>query len=343
MANLPSCEDYEVSINVASLIKCPKLRSGQVEKNALGTIIRYVGGFCIVFPFYKSSGEKTAVRCWIASVEDVKERTRLVAEELKRVNLPYFVNFEYETEGLATNCGIQPIVLMDWVNANPLKDYIQDNLTNPDALRLLAESFKKMVIDLHNVNISHGDLQHGNIMVKNNGALVLVDYDSVYVPALDGYRDEIKGLAGYQHPARWENQYATEKADYFSELVIYTSIMALSYFPFLWNELKIADSETLLFSADDIKSGGNSDIFHKLDSHQNLKPLSEAIKKALRCNRLEELLPLEQAIIPKDVITSNTIRGKWNVQPPVRRQEYIPDTNGMREKWNKTKTGRKQE
>ena len=32
MAKLPSCEDYEVSINVPRLIKCPKLSCGHVEK-----------------------------------------------------------------------------------------------------------------------------------------------------------------------------------------------------------------------------------------------------------------------------------------------------------------------
>lgn len=339
MANLPSCEDYEVSINVASLIKCPELRNGHVEKNALGTTIRYVGGFCIVFPFYKASGEKTAVRCWIASVDDAKERTRLIAKELNRVKLPYFVNFEYETEGIATNCGVQPLVLMDWVNANSLKDYLQDNLENPDALQRLAESFKRMVCDLHKAHISHGDLQHGNIMVKDDGTLVLVDYDSMYVPALSGYRDEIKGLVGYQHPSRWENDYVTEKADYFSELVIYTSIMALSYFPSLWKELKIADSETLLFSSDDIKSKGSSHIFEKLDSHPKLKPLSEALKVALRCSSLDKLLPLEQAIIPKEVRIGNDIRKKWENSPLVERSEYVPDTNNTRTKWNKVKQG----
>lgn len=339
MANLPSCEDYEVSINVASLIKCPKLRYGHVEKNALGTTIRYVGGFCIVFPFYKASGEKTAVRCWIASIENARERTRLIAEELNRVKLPYFVNFEYETEGIATNCGVQPIVLMDWVNANSLKDYLQDNLSNPDVLRRLAESFKSMTCDLHKAHISHGDLQHGNIMVRDDGTLVLVDYDSMYVPALSGYRDEIKGLVGYQHPSRWKNEYVTEKADYFSELVIYTSIMALSYFPLLWEELKIADSETLLFSADDIKSKGTSSIFGKLDSKPELKPLSEALKAALRCLSLDKLLPLEQAIVPQEVRIRSCIRKQWNNPQSVERPEYVPDTNNVRKQWNKVKQG----
>ena len=336
MAKLPSCEDYEISINVPRLIKSRKLSNGHVEKNAVGTTINYVGGFCIVFPYYKSNGEKTAVRCWIASVENAQERTRRIADELRRINLPYFVNFEYEPEGIATNSGVQPVVLMDWVSANSLKDYIQSNLDNPDVLRRLADSFKNMVMNLHKAGISHGDLQHGNILVKDNGDLILVDYDSMFVPALQGFKDEIKGLVGYQHPARWTNQKASEIVDYFSELVIYTSIMAFSYFPKWWNELMVSDTETLLFSADDIKSKGTSLICRKLDSHSELKPLSEAIKKALSCDRLEDLLPLEEAIVPPTVKIAGRMRDKWNNQPTIVRPTYTTDTTNTRAKWNKT-------
>jgi serine/threonine protein kinase len=190
-----------------------------------------------------------------------------------------------------------------------------------------------MVEQLHRVSISHGDLQHGNILVRNNGSLVLVDYDSIYVPSLKGYKDEIKGLVGYQHPARWENTYISEKNDYFSELIIYTSILALSYFPNLWRELNIENTETLLFSSEDINSGGNSSIFRKLESHPQLKDLSIAIKKALQCKSIEDLLPLEKAIIPEYQRMTESIKSKWNV--PRQKETYMPDTTNTRNKWNK--------
>ena len=289
-----------------------------------------------MFPYFLANGEKTAVRCWIASVDNAQERTKLIAEELKKLNLPYFVRFEYEPNGIATNFGVQPIVLMEWVDANSLKDYIQKHISQPDVLRKLAESFKTMVECLHQSGISHGDLQHGNILVKDDGELILVDYDSMFVPSLQGYKDEIKGLAGYQHPARWSNEKATEKADYFSELIIYTSILALSIFPNLWGQLNIKDTETLVFSADDIKSKGTSQIFNKLNSHPELKPLCDAISKALDCNSIDDLLPLEEAIIPFTKRISGGIRGKWNNQPKVTAEVFTPDTTATRAKWNKT-------
>ena len=214
MPTLPNCEDYEISIDTAQLIKSDILMGGYVEKSA-DIIVRYVGGFCIVFPFYLKTGKKCAVRCWIANVSDVRERSRLVAEELKRIQLPYFVNFEYIPNCIATNAGVQPIILMDWVEAQNIKEYVGTHLHDKDVLRKLAENFMQMVKCLHRYHISHGDLQHGNILIQEDGSIVLVDYDSMYVPALAGYADEIKGLAGYQHPARWQNTMLSEKADYF--------------------------------------------------------------------------------------------------------------------------------
>ena len=109
----------------------------------------------------------------------------------------------------------------------------------------------------------------------------------------------------------------------------------MSCFPSLWDELKIKDTETLLFSAEDINSRGTSKIFSKLDSHPELKPLSEAIKKALESDNMNDLLPLEDAIIPATKRIADGVRGKWNNQPKVERLEFTPETTSTRAKWNK--------
>lgn len=306
---MPSCSDYMLSIDTPQLIKAKALSGGHVIK-VNDNIVRYVGGFCVVFPF-QAIGKKYAVRCWFVNVKDAKERTKLIAEELHKVNLPYFVGFEYIDEGIMTDAGLQPVVLMDWVDAKPLKAYLADNLTDTSSLLCLAENFKQMVNDLHLHGLAHGDLQHGNIMVKDDGSLVLVDYDSMYVPALKGYKDDIKGLEGYQHEARWSNDYMTAKADYFSELIIYTSIKALARFPSLWNDLEIEDTDTLLFTADDLASKGNSSIFTTLESDSGLKKLSRAIKHALQESSLDRLLPLEDAIVSSQERIVEDIAAKW--------------------------------
>lgn len=332
MPTLPSCEDYEIAIDTAQLIKSDKLAGGYVEKSA-DVVIRYVGGFCIVFPFYLKTGKKCAVRCWIANVSDARERSRLIAEELQRVQLPYFVNFEYVPDGIATDVGVQPIVLMDWVEAQNIKEYVGDHLYEKDDLRKLAESFKKMVKCLHDNHISHGDLQHGNILVREDGSLVLVDYDSMYVPALTGYVDEIKGLAGYQHPVRWQNKMLSEKADYFSELVIYTSIIALIYHPELWDKLQISDTDTFLFSAKDIENPSGSKLlsFLMTAGNKELHHLIKTLCRELSKNTLNDLFPLEDAVVDP----ADRIKTKWNEENPIPTTEFCPDTERSRNAWNR--------
>lgn len=345
MGKLPKISEYVTVMETPQLLKAPILQNGHIIKHN-DTIIRYAGGFCVVFPF-QTSARKYAIRCWHTNIAEAQERTRRIAQELYQVHLPYFVGFEYFSEGLMTNEGIQPIVAMDWVDAQPLKEYIGDHINDSDALRSLADRFLSMAKDLHRHCLSHGDLQHGNILVKNNGELVLVDYDSMYVPSLDGFTDEIKGLEGYQHESRWKNKKLTSKADYFSELVIYTSLMTLVKYPRLWGELNMEDTETLLFSANDIKSKGNSRIFDILDCDEELRFLSNYLKEFMQCPALDELSPLEKVLqSPIDNISTkwkdngckvdnsaviDNISNVWNA--PHCQPVESPKTESITKKW----------
>lgn len=289
---ITNCDDYSTSIQVPQFVKPAKLAGGSPEMNGFRPVM-YTGGFCVVFP-YKTSNAKYAVRCWHAQVDGVQERMRRISEFLTQQNLPYFVDFQYEEEGINTSKGILPVVVMDWVDAKPLKNYIHDIIGNQSALDSLADHFLQMVSDLHHIGISHGDLQHGNILVKNDGSLVLVDYDSLYVPSISGYSSVTNGLWGYQHPARFSMTQVSSKADYFSELIIYTSIKALSIFPNLWSELNIENTDTMLFSKEDIESKGMSDIFNVISKDEYLSKLVSVIRDFLSKTSIEELKPLEE-------------------------------------------------
>ena len=292
MAVITNCDDYATSIQIPQFLRPQKLSCGSPEMNGIRPVM-YTGGFCVVFP-YKSPQGKYAVRCWHAQVEGAQERMKRISEFLETANLPYFVDFQYYEEGINTSQGVLPIVVMDWVDAKPLKSYIQGILKNKSALNALADNFMQMIKDLHNKGISHGDLQHGNIMVKSDGRLVLVDYDSMYVPSLQGYSSTTSGLWGYQHPARFSYKTVTPKADYFSELVIYTSIKALAVYPELWQKLQMEDTDTLIFSKEDIESGGKSPIFNDISKDPYLKELVKELRLELSKSSIEALLPLEQ-------------------------------------------------
>lgn len=331
---LPTCTDYINIIDIPNLIRIRELKDGYCERTHQGKIKRYSGGFCIVFPFIVGAN-KYAIRCWHAYVNKIQERTKIVSDYLTSCQLSYFVDFRYYSDGIVTSCGLMPIVVMDWIQAIPIKEYIKSKLHDANALTQLAKNFYDMTVDLHNHNISHGDLQHGNILVTEEGGLKLVDYDSMYVPGLENFEDEIKGLKGYQHPSRWKNKNATPIADYFSELIIYTSITALSKKPQLWNNSQMEESECMLFSEEDIATPSTSKILAEICSDIELEPLGNRIKEFIGLKSINDLLPLELAIIPPKQIDEK-LADAWKTNGYNSKFAIISNPENIREKWGKS-------
>jgi predicted Ser/Thr protein kinase len=244
-----------------------------------GNPYMYTGGFNIVFQLLLNTS-KYALRVWHTPQKIMQERYEKIATYVSNLNLPYFSEFKHHPKSLLVANEWIDTSSMKWVEGSPLKDYIEKliSLSDRNGLINLADNFQKMIDDLHKYHISHGDLQHGNILVTNNGDLKLIDYDSLYIPELKGETEVVTGLKGYQHPARFKNKYATEKADFFSELIIYLSIIALSEDFSLWDKYKIKDTEVLLFEHNDFLDFKNSQIYNDLSQ---LSPKIVAFVKVL--------------------------------------------------------------
>lgn len=149
-----------------------------------------------------------------------------------------------------------------------------------------------MCNNLHEKRIAHGDLQHGNILVDEKGNIYLIDYDSMFVPSLEKERDIIKGKPDYQHPNRSRNEYANCKLDYFSELVIYISLLAISEEPTLADKYDIENAERLLFQKDDFSDIRNSNIYKDINNlSQQLRELSGILVWYLEQDNILDLAP----------------------------------------------------
>lgn len=329
---LPSIPEYNASISNPQLLHPAVLKNGHPLSKG-SRLMKFSGGFCVVYP-YETPSKKFAVRCWHAELANMRERCRKIAKAVKMSGLPYFTGFDYYEDGIVTPQGVQPIVVMDWVDALPLKKYLSTHINNPSSLNHLADNFLRMVKELHYHHFAHGDLQHGNIMVNHDGSLMLVDYDSMYVPGLQGMKDEVKGLAGYQHPSRWCNDLLSEKADYFSELVIYTSLKALARKPTFWRSLKMEDTETLLFSGEDIKQGMSASIFSELKNDSVLAPLADKMCSFIKQTHFEHLTPLEKTIVSE----SERVASKWKAGNGYDPHKYkMPDVSEIATKWKMNK------
>lgn len=270
---MPTLPSIRTSIeNSQSLVIDSFARKGLFQRDKRGRLVAYTGGFSVVYPFVYNN-EMWDFRCWHADLGNLRGHFLTLSAALSKLNLPYFCSFTYVDEGIVVEGKKYPTTRMKWINGKNLKEYICIHKNDKDKLKNLANNFVKMITTLHKYHISHGDLQHGNILVDHNDNLFLIDYDSVYVPELQGEADIIKGLKGYQHPKRGDNLLANEKIDYFSELIIYLSILAIAEKSSLVEKYQVEDSEQLLFSFEDFKDLENSQVYVDLMQLGGLFPI----------------------------------------------------------------------
>lgn len=289
---MPSISEILDSVRVPVLIKDDFIKNAFFEKTPRG-IKYYSGGFTVVFPV-EVNGQKWAFRCWHTDLGNVKERFRVVSEYLNTIQSPYFCDFYYCDEGIVVDGKVYPTTRMHWVKGKQLNEYIEEKRNDKEALNRLSESFLSMIDYMHEKNISHGDLQHGNIIVDEEGNLKLVDYDSLFVPGLEGYNDIVVGKAEFQHPNRKKLEVASKTADYFSELIIYLSIIAISKKPDIIEDFSIKDS--LLFQSEDWADIKNSKIYNTLSSIDDvdIRVLLEILDGYLQESDIKNLRPFNQ-------------------------------------------------
>ena len=280
----------------------PTLKGGNPQRGANNYLIFYSGEFSIVFPVEVDSGT-LALRCWTRDIGDAETRYKEISNYLKQCNLPYFVDFVYVPEGILVNDVKYPITRMEWAEGEKLCDFIKQNLHDAECLKTAGAEFQKMVETLHTHQISHGHLQDGNILLRRNGTDVeikLIDYDSLFVPALHGQPDNVVGLPEYQHPQRIVGGGgANEKTDYFSEVVIYLSLLSLAEKPDLWGQFGDRTERGLLFTAEDFKNPDQSDVFQELENlSPDVKQLASKLKDFCAKSSIDRLEPLE-VVLPK--------------------------------------------
>jgi len=335
MANYPSRTDIVTAMrNPLVSFKSNELIGGSVIQKG-SRITQYSGGYTTVFPFHKQTGNKVAVRLWIADIGDAKKRSLEISNYLENLNNAYFAGFKYIDDAVLVNGNLHSIVLMDWVDGQTLKEYINFNIKNASKILGLAEKFKEMTAYFHKENIAHGDLQHGNILVKNDGSIVAIDYDSMFIEPLNGMSDTIKGLPGYQHPARNSNQFVNSRLDYFSELVIYLSLLIYAETPKLWEEYY--ETEDLLFSKDDFANPNNSKLInsHLKSSNQTISELTKKMIEELKATDINQLRPLEELLVNRREVAKDNIFDKWDNQPSksIKKQASLPNKNDITNKF----------
>ena len=225
------------------------------------------GNFAVVFKMKdEQSGKFYAVKCFTKAQEGRAEAYREIAKELEKVSSPYILSIRYLEKELFVDTDQTtetefPVLLMDWVEGKTLDKYLRENLDDKYALEMLAYRFSQLAQWLIPQSFAHGDLKPDNIIVREDGTLVLVDYDGMYVPAMKGQKARELGSPDFRHPLRTEDDF-DEYMDEFPMVSILLSLKAISLQPSLLD--MYGTSDRLLLSERDYREIRNSEIVGKL-------------------------------------------------------------------------------
>ena len=254
-----------------------------------------LGNFAVVFKMKSvDTGRCYAIKCFIKDQEGRAEAYQRISEELEFVSSPYLLHVQYLKNELfvdttQTDQEEFPVLKMEWMEGKPLDAYLRENIYDSYALEMLTYRFCRMGAYLLSQPFAHGDLKPDNILVRENGELALVDYDGMFVPSMEGQKARELGSPDFRHPLRDENQFDSHIDD-FAIASMALSLKAIALDPSLLEKYGAADR--LLFSAEDYRNLGESNIFKalvSLSSDTTLASLLSAFLLASAKNNLSML------------------------------------------------------
>lgn len=313
----PTPQDFNEALQNPHLsFSDPDLAKGKPAVNVWGLPTPATGAFASVYKLVESD-RHWAVRCFLRPPEDLQPRYEALTDYLGRKRPQHTVFFRFLPQGIKIRTNWFPILKMAWLDGLSLETFISNNISNQTTVSNLAAAFRSAVADLNGNGIAHGDLQHGNIIIQQNG-LRLVDYDGMFVPPLAGRGSNELGHPNYQHPFRRATHFGPF-LDNFSSHVIYGSLLCLSMDPELWKRLAGGD-ECLIFRKPDFANPLCSYAFSALEHHsfENIRTIGRHLRALLSVppedipmlggplpatNDLEELPPPDELAAPSAIDT----------------------------------------
>ena len=257
-----------------------------------GEIVMSSGNFAVVFKMKdESSGKLYAVKCFLKEQEERDVAYQQITDELEYVSSNYLCSINYFQKELFVDSTVSsdtefPVLVMDWVEGVTLDKYVHQHISDKYALQLITYQFCKMAAWLMSQPFAHGDLKPDNILVTEDGDLVLVDYDGMFVPAMQGQKARELGSPDYRHPLRTEDCF-NEHIDDFPLALIGMSLKAIALDTSLLQNN--ARSDSLLFSESDFQDIGECLMMKSLCALLNDAEFSKLYALFLLAHSQQEL------------------------------------------------------
>lgn len=192
-----------------------------------GNPIMSSGNFAVVFKM--TDGEKNyAIKCFLKEQKGRKEAYNQICDHISSIHTKHFVSTSYYEKELfvdttQTEENEFPVLLMDWVDGLGLSEYISRNYDNSEKMANLYNNLQDMIEWLLPSHLAHGDLKPDNIIVTADSNIVLIDYDGMFVPSMQGQYSREHGTPQFQYQGRTIsdfNEYIDDYAGIYLALII---------------------------------------------------------------------------------------------------------------------------
>ncbi len=255
------------------------------------------GQFANVYRMRSDDGRTWGVKLFLRHLSSRAVHYSALQTHLLRLSPApsWLVPFAYHEQGIHIGTNWFPVLQMPWLQeATPLNVYIGEIASDPAAVRRLRDAWRKLIMETERERFAHGDLQHGNVMVRlgrggKAPVLHLLDYDGAWVPALAGRVGVEAGHPAYQHPLRAPGDFGP-RLDRFSAVAVYTALLILAQAPDLWNRLD--NGENILWQREDFaETLAKGRALYELGRHENayVRRATEAFRSV--CEAPATLVP----------------------------------------------------
>lgn len=253
------------------------------------------GSYSVVFKAHSIGNEREAwaIKCYVAEQERRIPSCRAISQQLNSIASPYLLPMQLCEEELRVGNTYYPLVLLPWVEGKSLVREVDYYLHNPERLLQLSQDFGHFAYWLRSQSFAHGDLKSDNLRIRPDGSIVLLDYDGIYLPSMQGELPREEGNPDYTHPLCSPSDFNLHASD-FALAVIALSLRALALAPVLFSHF--GGKERLLLSAWDFRHPKQSpalETLKRLPQDAYLARLLDLFFQALETKNLAHIPPQE--------------------------------------------------